>query len=361
MTMTIGPRSKNSEKGMLLKIFLIFTLIIIISYSFAHKSSSEPRKATVRAGVRFYPWLCYSKDRKTQICKFCRVRFHNEAAKARHELSARHVKLVKQFKMRQAKLHQGTNTQTKHNAQDDEESQEQDEEYGEEEEDAEEDSQSNFDLGTVQARKTARADNKLFVKPIPATMKGKVMVWKGRFPWLSYKKNEQRGNYAWCKLCEVSLYLPSSKWASKHQRTSRHIRLRIDRKRNGGNPLKTSNKNSGEISTVVATASALASAEARQKAAMAELQAKYDWLDPDANDENHCHCRVCDSRLPIKVFYLRQHDASRKHVENKERQRANAAAAANAPSVSPTSTVDAERQESGMDKESENDMSVRWV
>ncbi|XP_033162284.1 protein suppressor of variegation 3-7 [Drosophila mauritiana] len=321
--------------------------------AFAQKSTSEQRKAKVRAAVRFYPWLCYSKDRKTQICKFCRVRFHNETAKARHELSVRHVKLVKQFKKRQAKLHQGTNTQTTNNGQDDEESQEQDEEYGEEEEDAEEDAQSNFDVGTVQARKTARPDNKLFVKPIPATMKGKVMVWKGRFPWLSYKKNEQRGNYAWCKLCEVSLYLPSSKWASKHQRTTRHIRLRIDRKRNGGNPSKTSKKNSGEISTVVATASALASAEARQKAAMAELQAKYDWLDPDANDENHCHCRVCDSRLPIKVFYLRQHDASRKHVENVERHRANAAAAANAPSVSTTPTVDAERQES------ENDMSVR--
>ncbi|KQS39149.1 protein suppressor of variegation 3-7 isoform X2 [Drosophila erecta] len=322
----------------------------------------EPRKAKVRAGLRFYPWLCYSKDRKTQICKFCRVRFHNESAKARHEFSARHVKLVKQFKVRQAKLPQGTSAPTRNKRDDDEESQEQDEEDGEEEEeeeDVEEDAQSNSDSGTVQARKTARTANKLFVKPIPATMKGKVMVWKGRFPWLSYKKNEQRGNYAWCKLCEVSLYLPTSKWASKHQRTSRHIRLRIDRKRNGGNTLKTSNKNSGEISTVVATASALASGEARQKAAMAELQAKYNWLDPDATDENHCHCRVCDTRLPIKVFYLRQHDASRKHAENLERHRDNAAAAANAPSVSTTSTVDAERQEFGLDKESENDMSVR--
>ncbi|XP_039490497.1 protein suppressor of variegation 3-7 isoform X2 [Drosophila santomea] len=319
----------------------------------------EPRKAKIRAGVRFYPWLCYSKDRKTQICKFCRVRFHNESAKARHEFSARHVKLVKQFKVRQAKLSQVTAASTRNKRQDDEESQEQDEEDGEEE-DVEEDEQSYSDSGTVQARKPARSANKLFVKPIPATMKGKVMVWKGRFPWLSYKKTEQRGNYAWCKLCEVSLYLPTSKWASKHQRTSRHIRLRIDRKRNnGGNPVKTTNKNSGEISAVVATASALASGEARQKAAMAELQAKYNWLDPDANDENHCHCRVCDTRLPIKVFYLRQHDSSRKHAENLERHRANAAAAANAPSVSTTSTVDAERQEFGLDKESENDMSVR--
>ncbi|KAH8349044.1 hypothetical protein KR084_000069 [Drosophila pseudotakahashii] len=332
---------------------------------FAAKAAMEPRKAKARAGVRFYPWLCYSKDRKTQICKFCRVRFHNESAKARHEYSARHVKLIKQFKARQAKQPQGSMKQTRNKRQEvedevAEQDEEEEQEEEEQEEEEEEDAESNTDSGTVQTRKPARPAGKLFVKPIPATMKGKVMVWKGRFPWLSYKKNELRGNYAWCKLCEVSLYLPSSKWASKHQRTSRHIRLRIDRKRNGGKPpAAPALKSPAEISAVVATASALASGEARQKAAMAELQAKYNWLDPDANDENHCHCRICETRLPIKVFYLRQHDASRKHAENVERHRAVAAAAAHAPSVSTTSTVEAERQESGLDKESDGDISVR--
>ncbi|XP_017040025.1 protein suppressor of variegation 3-7 [Drosophila ficusphila] len=308
----------------------------------AAKVGVEPRKAKIRAGMRFYPWLCYSKDRKTQMCKFCRVRFHNETAKARHEFSARHAKLMKQYKVHQLK--QPPATQTGTNQQDEQE-----------EEDT--DAQSNTDSGTV-TKKPARPASKLFVKPIPATMKGKVMVWKGRFPWLSYKKSEQRGNYAWCKLCEVSLYLPSSKWASKHQRTSRHIRLRIDRKRNGG-PSADIARSRVEIPAVVATASALASGEARMKAAMAELQAKYDWLDPDSTDENHCHCRVCDTRLPIKVFYLRQHDASRKHADNMERHRNSVATNANAPSVSNASTAEAERQESGLDKESDGDLSVR--
>ncbi|XP_016971317.1 protein suppressor of variegation 3-7 [Drosophila rhopaloa] len=324
------------------------------------KSGMEPRKAKVRAGVHFYPWLCYSKDRKTQLCKFCRVRFHNEAAKARHEFSARHTKLMKQFKARQAKQPQVGNkqTRTKRQGKLEEEGTQEEEVEEEEEEEEDGDGESNTDSGTVQTRKPPRS--KLFVKPIPATTKGKVMVWKGRFPWLSYKKNEQRGNYAWCKLCEVSLYLPSSKWASKHQRTSRHIRLRIDRKRNGGHPpAGAATKSPVEISAAVATASALASGEARQKAAMAELQAKYDWLDPDANDENHCHCRVCDTRLPIKVFYLRQHDSSRKHADNLERSRNNSTAAANPASVSTNSTADAERQESGLDKESDGEISVR--
>ncbi|KAH8247610.1 hypothetical protein KR038_006895 [Drosophila bunnanda] len=298
-------------------------------------AKSEPRRAKARAGVRFYQWLCYSKDRKTQLCKYCRVRFHSESAKARHEFSARHLKLMNQFKARQAKLPLNKMS------------------VAEEEEDG----HSNTDSGTVQNKKgDTQPIDKLFVKPIPATMKGKVMVWKSRFPWLSYKKSEIRGNYAWCKLCDVSIFLPSSKWGAKHQRTSRHIRLRNERRRNGGQPQTTTEG----ISAAVATAAALASGEARQKAAMAELQAKYNWLEPDANDENHCHCRVCDTRLPIKVFYLRQHDASRKHAEGLERHRSNNPKEA-APSVSTNSeaTADAEVQESGLDKDSDGEMSVR--
>lgn len=324
--------------------------------SLAAKSVSEPRKAKARAGVRFYPWLCYTKDRKTQLCKYCRVRFHNESAKARHEFSARHQKLMKQFKARQAKLPQANNKPTNNKMSEDEEA-------AEEEEEEDEDGQSNTDSGTVENKKIdTRPIDKLFVKPIPATMKGKVMVWKSRFPWLSYKKSELRGNYAWCKLCDVSIFLPSSKWAAKHQRTSRHIRLRNERRRNGGQPPKPAPKPTEGISAAVATAAALASGEARQKAAMAELQSKYSWLDPDANDENHCHCRLCDTRLPIKVFYLRQHDSSRKHAESLERLRSNKAKEA-APSVSTNSeaTAEAEVQESGLevDKDSDADMSVR--
>ncbi|KAH8242942.1 hypothetical protein KR032_003151 [Drosophila birchii] len=303
----------------------------------AAKTVPEPRRAKARAGVRFYPWLCYSKDRKIQLCKFCRVRFHSESAKSRHEYSARHQKLVNQFKARQAKLPLNN--------------------MPEEEEEVDEE-QSNSDAGAVENKSPeTRPIDKIFVKPIPTTMKGKVMVWKTRFPWLSYKKNELRGNYAWCKLCDVSIFLPSSKWGAKHQRTSRHIRLRNERKRNGGQPQRPAVKNTEGISAAVATAAALASGEARQKAAMAELQSKYSWLDPDANDENHCHCRVCDTRLPIKVFYLRQHDASRKHAEGLERQRSKEAA----PSVSTNSeaTADAGVQESGLDKDSDGDMSVR--
>ncbi|EDV41654.1 uncharacterized protein Dana_GF17587 [Drosophila ananassae] len=309
------------------------------------RSVGEQRKAKIRAGIRFYPWLCYSKDRKVQLCKFCRVRFHNDAAKARHEFSARHQKLVKQYKARQALLPPAE----KEGHQDEEEE------------------LSNTDSGTVDTEKLMKqvrpSSAKAFAKPIPATIKGKVMVWKARFPWLSYKKSEERRNYGWCKLCEVSVFIPTSKFASKHQRSTRHIRLRIERKKAGAvSPETTSAKNSDNISAAVATAAALTTGEAKHKAAMAELQAKYNWLEPDANDENHCHCRICETRLPIKLFYLRQHDSSRKHSENLERQKAAAVPPPPAASHSTSeATAEAEVQESGLevDKESDADLSLR--
>lgn len=230
----------------------------------------------------------------------------------------------------------------------------------------EEEELSNTDSGTVYTEKLLKqvrpSSAKAFAKPIPATIKGKVMVWKARFPWLSYKKSEERRNYGWCKLCEVSVFIPTSKFASKHQRSSRHIRLRIERKKAGaGSPETTSAKNTDSISAAVATAAALTTGEAKHKAAMAELQAKYNWLEPDAHDENHCHCRICETRLPIKLFYLRQHDSSRKHSENLERHKA-AAVPPPASHTTSEATAEAEVQESGLevDKESDADLSLRY-
>ncbi|XP_020811455.1 protein suppressor of variegation 3-7-like [Drosophila serrata] len=150
------------------------------------------------------------------------------------------------------------------------------------------DEQSNTNSGTVEVKK--------------ATMKGKVTMWKSRFPWMSYKKSEIRDDYAWCKLCKVSVYLANSKCAKEHQRTAQHIHLG---KRNGGQSQ---------------AAAALASDEDKQKTDMAELVAKYKWLEPDSNDENLFHCRVCNTRISIKECFLRQHDSSRKHAEGQERQ-----------------------------------------
>ncbi|XP_034137404.1 protein suppressor of variegation 3-7 isoform X2 [Drosophila guanche] len=290
---------------------------------------SHPWKhTTTRPAPRFYSWLRLSKDRKTQLCRYCRVRFHNESGKARHELSARHNRLVMQQKLSQGMLREAKKQQ--HRLQQAEGSEE----------------QSNTDSGTV-AEKSAEPAIRS-VSAIPATMKGKVMVWKERYPWLSYKRSEKRRNYGWCKLCEVSVFLPTSKYASKHQRSTRHVRLRIERKRTGGKPPAAA------VMSAAVSAAALTSAEARQKAAMTELQAKYDWLDPDGTDENHCHCRICDTRLPIKVFFLRQHDGSRKHADNLEKYKISDAAA----SLSSSGPV-AEVQADALDLDSDGALSVK--
>lgn len=267
-------------------------------------TAAAPSKA--KHVVRQFSWLRCSKDRKIQICKFCRVRFHSESNKLRHEQSARHKKLTAQFKARQAVRRKEAQRQRKL------------------EEENDDGDQSNAE--SVSVAVTVDEDNshsvsapktlpKPIFKAVPATMQGKVMVWKDRFPWLSYKRSEARHNYGWCKLCEVSVFLPSFKYASKHQRSSRHVRLRFERKRVSRMQPTAPAAMPSPVSSVLATG------ETKQKAAMAELQAKYDWLEPDVNDENYCHCKLCETRLPIKIFFLRQHDGSRKHLEQLERLR----------------------------------------
>ncbi|EDW59210.1 protein suppressor of variegation 3-7 isoform X2 [Drosophila virilis] len=282
------------------------------------RSSAEPTEVTAESRktkrvVRHFWWLRYSRDRKIQQCKFCRVRFSSEWAKVRHEQSARHQRLIHQYKVRQTARRK--EARKKHTEDAGGEAAEDEEENDEEQSNA--DSAAVAEGNNSEVSNQPKVTNKAAHKPVPATMQGKVMVWKDRFPWLSWKRSEPRHNYGWCKLCEVSVFLPSFKYASKHQRSTRHVRLRFERKKAARMPP------TDVASVSTPTTPALATGEAKNKAAMAELQAKYDWLEPDATDENHCHCKICDTRLPIKLFYLRQHDGSRKHLEQLERLRNN--------------------------------------
>ncbi|KAH8399417.1 hypothetical protein KR215_009897, partial [Drosophila sulfurigaster] len=265
--------------------------------------------------VRHYSWLRYSKDRKVQLCKYCRVRFQNESSKLRHDQSAHHKQLMQKFKERQA-------TRRKQ-----QESQRNQKDNDEEESNSDSAAPAMVEKVAAEVKSTTQVatkptSKKAALNRVPVSMQGKVMVWKDRFPWLSYKRAEQRSNYGWCKLCEISVFIPSFKFASKHQRSTRHVRLRIERKRRAEQAAVSG------TSLATATAAALATGESKHKAAMAELQAKYNWLEADATDENHCHCKICDARLPIKVFYLRQHDGSRKHMEQMERLKTSSQVAA---------------------------------
>lgn len=58
-------------------------------------------------------------------------------------------------------------------------------------------------------------------------IQNKVAMWKSRFPWLIFKRAELQPNYVYCKYCEMRVYCPTDKVALKHQRTSKHVRARI--------------------------------------------------------------------------------------------------------------------------------------
>lgn len=255
------------------------------------------------------------------MCKYCRIRCYNESSKLQHDQCESHKKAIQQFKaLKGKKVKKAKEQRSMYN-----------EDEGEiEEEENNSESEAAEDTANFAEKKSSVSNlpNKSTVKPVlktePTTMQGKVNAWRSRFPWISYKRNEPRKNYGWCKLCDVSVFMPSCKFASKHQRSSRHIRLRFERKRLiKQSPSERSSMAMAATTFTEAGSGTLATGEAKQKAAMAELQAKYKWLEPDATDENRCYCRICDTRLPIKVFFLRQHDGSRKHAESLKRNRIN--------------------------------------
>ncbi|ALC46241.1 Su-var-3-7 [Drosophila busckii] len=263
--------------------------------------------------LRHYTWKRHKKE-GGHLCKICRVRFHNKANLKRHEQTARHKNWVIICKERKARRTAQRAGQGAAGA-------------------ADETNQDELvDVDGVEsplaATKNDQSDN-LSLKPVPASMQGRVMVWKERFPWLSYKRSDTRQNYAWCKLCETSIYLPTYKCASKHQRSSRHLSARTERRQAQQGAMQE-----GSAAASVNTATALTAGESKSKAAMAAWQANYSWLEPDATDESYCHCKICDTRVSLKVLFVRQHDNSRKHAENMLRQK-------------PTTTVTASTEATG--------------
>ncbi|XP_034485288.1 protein suppressor of variegation 3-7 isoform X2 [Drosophila innubila] len=292
--------------------------------STSQKSSDErsevaPKATKAKRTVRHYSWLRYSKDRKKQMCKYCKVRFSNESSKLQHDQSEQHKKTMQQLKARKGKKSKKVQEQSSQDNEEEDED-ENEEEQSNSESIAAEDAANDAEKASRTPNPTNKATAKIAFKQVPTTMQGKVNVWRSRFPWISYKRKEKRKNYGWCKLCDVSVFMPSCKFAARHQRSSRHTRLRLERKRAIEQPPSEGTATATAAITSTAAGSAtLATGDAKQKAAMAELQAKYKWLEPDATDENRCYCKLCDTRLPIKVFYLRQHDGSRKHAESLER------------------------------------------
>jgi len=312
-------------------------------------------KATkAKRTVRHYSWLRYSKDRKKQMCKYCKVRFYNDSSKLQHDQSEQHKKTMQRLKARKGKKSKKVQEQSSQNNEEEDENEnenEDEEEQSNSESIPADDAANDAEKASSTTNTTNKATVKIALKPGPTTMQGKVNVWRSRFPWISYKRNEKRKNYGWCKLCDVSVFMPSCKFAARHQRSPRHTRLRLERKR------AVEQLPFGGTATSTAGGSAtLATGDAKQKAAMAELQAKYQWLEPDATDENRCYCKLCDTRLPIKVFFLRQHDGSRKHVENIERIGNNNKVSTTLEQPEPANRMDMDQEQ---DQDSDEALSVK--
>lgn len=162
-----------------------------------------------------------------------------------------------------------------------------------------------------------------------------IKQWQKRHSWLGYKLNELRSNYAYCKACEQSLYVRSFKNVVKHQRSSKHVRivnqLKRERKKETNNGTQVDRKSTKrEIERNASAPAADTSLSQREnneelnkstkesakannsKSIIDSMQKRYSWI-MNSKKPEHAYCRYCDADVPLKLIFLRNHTNSRNH------------------------------------------------
>uniref|UniRef100_A0A1I8PTI1 BESS domain-containing protein n=1 Tax=Stomoxys calcitrans TaxID=35570 RepID=A0A1I8PTI1_STOCA len=164
-----------------------------------------------------------------------------------------------------------------------------------------------------------------------------VKQWQKRFSWLTYKRKEVRSNYAFCKVCEQSLYIRSIKNVYKHQRSGKHFRtvnqlrrqkLQEERTRNEAMSTQESGKcpKREAESTTSARRNILKKPNTQEldkpenepqqnssyKNTLEEMQKLFSWIE-QSKKPLHVHCRYCDNDVYYKTLFLRNHSNSKTH------------------------------------------------
>ncbi|XP_075154855.1 suppressor of variegation 3-7 isoform X2 [Haematobia irritans] len=170
-----------------------------------------------------------------------------------------------------------------------------------------------------------------------------IKQWQKKFPWLTYKRTEFRSNYAFCKVCEQSLYIRSIKNLLKHQRSGKHARtvnqlrrqrLQEERARNEsknapefGNGPKRETDIVSSVRGVMTKQSRdkldhspnVTSKESAYKSTIEEMQKRFSWIEKSKKPQ-YVHCRYCNVDICLKVLFLKNHSISGKHRQAVSKQ-----------------------------------------
>ncbi|XP_037806740.1 protein suppressor of variegation 3-7 [Lucilia sericata] len=191
-------------------------------------------------------------------------------------------------------------------------------------------------LTNVAATKKGQTFAKVVIKaPSTVTL---IKQWQKKFPWLTYKRSELRSNYGHCKMCESSLFIRSLKHVLRHVRSPKHVNMtkakkkeklekeqeetrdndtsaKIDKKgpkeelQSSPPPNEISSQNQTAQSTSAITESPKAF---NYKSTIAELKKRFSWIEK-SESPNYAYCRFCNTNIPIKILFLRNHSNSLKH------------------------------------------------
>lgn len=214
-----------------------------------------------KESVVHLPWMRRTKNGQT-YCKFCRVVISSQYKPTLHEKTERHKFATQKYLARRNMLsaegdvmkterHQFIATQ---------------------------------DEGGVSEEE---------VKPV-MDAGGSPQNWHKQYVWLSFSETELREHYGYCNYCKQSVFVPTTKFASKHECTASHIRVHLTRQ----NDRASQNSKTDDTPTQ-------------------NINGKYKlykWLlaDPEGN-RSFGYCKYCKTRVMTEGLLALAHHNSRSH------------------------------------------------
>nr|XP_036217031.1 protein suppressor of variegation 3-7 [Bactrocera oleae]XP_036217032.1 protein suppressor of variegation 3-7 [Bactrocera oleae] len=216
-----------------------------------------------RESVVNIPWMRRTKNGQT-YCKYCRVVISNQYKPALHEKTERHKFATQKFLARRNMLlAEGDVMKTERHQ-----------------------FNATQDEGGVSEEE---------VKPVMYAG-GSPQNWQKQYVWLTFIETESREHYGYCNYCKQSVFVPTNKFASKHECTAMHIRAHLTRQNEIG-----ASQNSKTEDTLM------------QNNANGKFKL-YKWLlaDPEGN-RSFGYCKYCKTRVMTEGLLALAHHNSRSH------------------------------------------------
>uniref|UniRef100_A0A1A9VKN9 BESS domain-containing protein n=1 Tax=Glossina austeni TaxID=7395 RepID=A0A1A9VKN9_GLOAU len=232
-----------------------------------------------------YPWAVNLKaSSKMYYCKYCRSRLSANYRKDKHEQSKLHQMNEKAYKSKEENRNSAVRKTIA------------------------------SDIDSVPAGNDKASVNQ-DAAPAPSSPAAITTQWRIRFPWLTYKRTELRSNYAFCKVCKQSIFARSAKHASRHQRTTKHLKLQAlkryqEKKKSMEGNLKQSEKKSAET----AGDSQMNEEKDDDQKRIEPYKKHYPWIEK-CSRKGYIRCRCCDDEIALRHLQLKIHHSSAAHKQ----------------------------------------------